>query len=172
LKTIVKVKEGIFDVLFAILLLTALSGFSIWWAIKSNDVIMLILVSAASMVWLFLVCVVAKSFYRGQSAILGIDDGILIWEVTTKHGDKADRESILATSIQMLELVFPRDRWKGKNYRNYRFADAFLVDVAGKRHQIPDALMPGVYYKNILKALREVKPGVVLNERFDDSSDV
>ena len=114
----------------------------------------------------------ARDLYRGRSSIAAIKDGMLIWKINTKRGGQPPvHGSISLRSIQALELVFPRERWHGKNSKDYNFVDAFLVDAAGKRHQIPDALMPGVYYKKILKAIREIKPDIVLNEKFDDPAE-
>jgi len=167
--TIVQIQESWFWGVCAILLMVGLSGFSFLWAAKSGDHIALIVVSVASMVWLFMGYIVSRSLYRGRSADLCIDDGMLIWETTFKRGGGAPNHgSVSLHSIQMLELVFWRVRGEGKDYRS---VDAFLVDVKGKRHQIPNALRPGVYYKRILKAIQQVTPSVVLNERFHDPSD-
>ena len=158
--------------MLAILFVIALSGFCVGWAMKRHDTVMLLVVSAASIVWLFLGYIVARSFYSGQSAALRTDGGMLTWEVTTTRGGSSQRGGISLRSIQMLELVFPRMRWQGRNYRAYQMADVFLVDVADRRHRIPRELWPGIYYKTILKAIHEVKPNVVLNEKFDDFDDV
>ena len=101
--------------------------------------------------------------------MLRIEGEMLEWEVVTKRPEKKRGASISLHSVQMLELVFRRTRWERKNYRDYDYAEAFLVDGAGKRHRIPDALRPGIYYKKILRAIQEVRPGIELRERFDDS---
>ena len=71
--------------------------------------------------------------------------------------------------VHFLEVVFPRG-WEGA-VRDYRFATVFLVDVHGNRHQLPSALMPGVYYKKIVKGIQQEVPTIVLEERFDSSND-
>jgi hypothetical protein len=168
--TILQVRESWFGGIFAILLMASLSGGLFWWAVKRGDHIDLIIASIASVVWMFMGYIVSRSLYRGRSAVLSIDDGRLTWTITYKQGGRAPNQgSISLQSIRTLELLFWKVHGEGKNYQS---VDAFLVDVAGKRHQLPDALLPGVYYKRILKAIQQVRPSVVLNEKFHDSDDV
>jgi hypothetical protein len=168
-KVIVCVKDGIVGNALAILLLAGLSGFTIWWGI-SHDHVVLFIAPVFCVPWLYVCYVAIRNIRSPKSSTLAIDGDQLTWTLRTVESAAGQQNSIPLHSIDSLEFVLPVKRYMNGE-RDYSLAELFIVDVHGNRHQLPVELFPGVYRKKIISAIEHEKPGVRVVERMDDAEE-
>jgi hypothetical protein len=168
-KVILSVKNGIVGNVIGALFLMTLSAVSIWcaYSVLGNPTGVAFAVMA-SVVWLGVVgFVVVPNIRKRRVSILGVEAGSLFWSVSEWEGRsrKEVRKALPISTLKTLKVVVRRVE-SGEDAGALGHADVFVTDCAGKRHELPRSLHPGVYAKKIFEGIREVAPQFKFEEKI------
>lgn len=161
--------DSVVGAVLGVVLLVSLTALTCWLSVERSWTFPFTLLLIAF--WLFGVYGLVERIKRRESCILGIEDGSVVWVVTTKDSPAPNRHAVPLRSLRSLEIVFPRVRWE-PDTKDYAVADAFLVDVHRNRHKLPCVLCPAFYHKEIFEGLQKEAPNLAFVERTQTKEEV
>jgi hypothetical protein len=153
------------------LFLVALSVGSIWWTYEVlRNPVGVAFAGVASVLWLGVVGFVSiPNIRKRRFSVLGVEAGSLFWSVSEWDGGsrKEVRKALPISTLNTLKVVVRRlESGEEAGGLDYQFADVFVTDSAGNRHELPKSLFPGVYAKKIFEGIREVAPQFKFEEKI------
>jgi hypothetical protein len=166
MKQIIDVKEGVVSAFMVIPFLLALCGFTVWCHFRLGRPTTFETLFICGL-WVAFLYFPIDAMLHPKCGKLFIDGEHLTSIVCGGEGnDKSlTQDSVPLREIITIEIVFPVKEFVHGVSRDYSEAQLYLVDKAGQRKLIPSELWPGVYYRQIIAALREKIPDLRVVEK-------